>query len=427
MGFNQQYDLSQKQQLSPLLLQRIQLLNFNQDELITFLNSKMLDNPFLEIKIPDSKLQSIGAGQDMSWIADTKRSLRDYLIEQVLLTYRDTLIREMMFWWINQLDQRGYCLKTLDEAANDTKADKTLLLDALVLLQQLEPAGIAARSLQECLMLQTERDQTAPETAYIILEESFNDLIDRKWKEIAKRYDITLPEIQRVFDYIKKLNPSPGDDFSNPLDYAIRPDLIVQLSGKELTIREAKQNTPILQFDQGYASELKETGNKEVLNYVKDKQKEYKSLQENLQQRQETILRVGTAIIQKQKAFFFGKSHALVSLQLKELAEELDLHESTISRTINGKYIQTDFGTYEFKYFLSRNHQIDDDTSFSTHSVQQHLLKLIENENKQKPLSDQKIVELLKKESFDLSRRTVTKYRKQLNIPASSKRKRYDE
>lgn len=426
MGLNQQYDLSQKQQLSPLLLQRIQLLNFNQDELITFLNSKMLDNPFIEVKTPTSTTQSVGAGQDMTWIADTKQSLRDYLIEQVLLTYRDTLIREMMFWWINQLDPKGYCLKTLEKAADETKADETLLLDALVLLQQLAPAGIAARSLQECLMLQTERDHSAPETAYIILEESFDQLIDRKWKIIAEKYDITLQDVQTVFDYIKKLDPSPGDQFSNPLDYTIRPDLTVQLAGNELTIKEAKEHTPILQFDQEYVAELKEQNDKEVLSYVRDKQQEYKNLQENLQLRQETILRVGTAIVQKQKAFFFGKTDSLVPLQLKELAEELGLHESTISRTINGKYIQTDLGTYEFKFFLSRNHQTDEETSFSTHSVQQHLLKLVENENKQKPLSDQKIVELLKESNFDISRRTVTKYRKQLDIPASSKRKRYD-
>lgn len=426
LDLNQHLNLSQRQQLSPILLQKIQILNFNQDELIAYLNSKALENPFIEIKLPRTLSEVAPVDQDMGWIPDDRKSLRDHLIEQVLLTYRDTLIREMIFWWINQLDQKGYSTKSIEEAVEETKADKTLLLDALVLLQQLEPAGIAARSLQESLMLQTERDYTAPETAYIILEESFQDLVDRRWKLIADRYRISLQEVQSVFDYIKRLDPSPGEQFQSNLDITIRPDLIVQTKNQHLIIKEAKLNTPVLSFDQDYVSGLNDHSDKEVHSYIKDKKQEYQNLQESLKQRNETILRVGTAIVDRQKAFFFDKTSPLQSLQLSELAEELNLHESTISRTINGKYIQTDFGTYEFKFFLSRKLQNEGADSLSTHSVQQKLQNLIANENKEKPLSDQKLVDLLAEDNVTISRRAVTKYRKQLNIPASSKRKRFD-
>lgn len=426
MGLNQHLDLSQKQQLHPMLLQRIKMLSFNQDELKEFLNAKILENPFIDMSIPFNGTEQQNIDQDLSWIPDTKISLRDHLIEQVFMTYRDNMIREMIFFWINQLDQKGYVKKTLEEASQETQIEETVLLDALVLLQQLEPAGVAARSLQECLMLQTERDDTAPRTAYIILEDSFDAFVQHKWKEISRKYDISLVEVQAVADYIKKLDPLPGQQFQPVVDLSIRPDLIVTLANEELVIKEAKQYTPILTFDTEYILELKSHQDKEVTSYVEKKQQEYKSLQSNLQQRQETILRVGTAIIRKQKAFFFDQQNSLVPLQLSELAAELDLHESTISRAINGKYIQTDSGIYEFKFFLSRKLAQEDDSDISTHSIQQKILQLVEKEDKQKPLSDQKIVDLLQAEKIELSRRTVAKYRQQLNIPSSSKRKRFE-
>ncbi|WP_208560410.1 RNA polymerase factor sigma-54 [Marinilactibacillus kalidii] len=426
MDLNQHLNLSQRQQLSPVLLQRIQMLSFNQEDLLSFLNKTALENPFIEVNIPYTSSHSISGEQDMSWIPDNKTSLRDYLIEQVLLTYRDTLIREMIFWWINQLDQKGYVKQSLEGAIAETKVDETLLLDALVLLQQLEPAGIAARSLQESLMLQTERDENAPETAYIILEESFEALVDRKWQSIAEQYRISLQDVQTVFDYIKRLDPAPGERFQTSLDMTIRPDLIVQIENEQLIVQEAKLNTPLLSFDQAYVTELSQTKDEEVTAYVKEKKQEYDALQTSLQQRNQTILRVGTAIVNKQKDFFFDQTRPLKPLQLKELAENLDLHESTISRTVNGKFIQTATGTYEFKFFLSRSLSNENEETLSTHSVQQKLKKLVDQENKAKPLSDQKIVDLLAQDNIHISRRAVTKYRKQLNIPASSKRKRFD-
>jgi RNA polymerase sigma-54 factor len=183
---------------------------------------------------------------------------------------------------------------------------------------------------------------------------------------------------------------------------------------------------PILSFNKAYAEELEQMKDKEVVKYVREKKKEYESLQENLSLRSETILRVSTAIVHRQAAFFFDEAHPLVPLQLTDLAEELNLHESTISRAINDTYVQTDSGLYELKYFLSRKAKSGNEDAISTTSVQQMIQKLIEEEDKHKPLSDQKIVDLLVQEKIDISRRTVAKYRTELNIPATSKRKRFD-
>lgn len=425
LKFTHQLDLSQKQKqkMTAQLLQSIQLLQFSQQDLLAYLNQKTLENPFLSVETRESDAteQSFDKN-DLGWIADTKQTLRSFLTDQVLLAYRETYLREMIFWWINQLDDRGYVTKTIDQAANETEADSIQMLDALTLLQQLEPAGVGARNLQECLMLQTERNDNAPNIAYIVLEESFDELVHRKWKSICKKYDVSLQNVQNVFDFIQHLSPSPGEIFKTDNNSLIRPDLVVRVKNNELVVQEAKYHTPLLSFKDEYASQLKKYEDKEVNQYIKEKKKEYEVLQESLRLRNETILRVGVAIVQHQKKFFFDKDANLDSLQLVDLAEELSLHESTISRAVQDTYIQTENGTFELRNFFSRR---SSSTGHSTDSILHALQKLIDNEDKKKPLSDQKIVDLLMKNGFELSRRTAAKYRTQLNIPSSSKRKRF--
>jgi RNA polymerase sigma-54 factor len=418
----------QKQRLTPQVLQGIQLLQLSREELLSYLNQKALENPFLEVTTYEAEFDSgrqpsSPTSPDLGWIPDTDQSLREFVTEQVLLSYRDTYLREMIFWWINQLDENGYVTKSIEEAADETGASAIQMLDSLTLLQQLEPAGIGARDLRECLMLQTERMDYAPNIAYIVLEESFNDFVERKAESLAKKYDVTLQEVQEVFDFVQKLTANPGALFKQSTTTPIFPELSVSIDSEEIEVKETKYGAPLLSFKKDYAEQLASYEDTEVNRYIKEKQNEYNTLQEQLKQRGETILRVGTAIVSKQKQFFFDKAHPLAPLQLKELAEELNLHESTISRAVNDTYIQTDTGTYELKTFFSRKHHQED---YSTDSIQQALIQLIEKEDKQKPHSDQVLVNLLKEKGFDISRRTIAKYRTQLNIPSSTKRKRFD-
>lgn len=416
----------QKTQLNYQQLQSIQLLQLSREELLSYLNQKALENPLIEVTVAESTTDFFtpSTSQDLGWIPDTDQSLRDYVTEQVLLSYRNTYLREMIFWWINQLDENGYVTISVEHASQETGASSLQMLDALTLLQQLEPAGIGARNLQECLMLQTERMNDAPNTAYIILEESFNLFSQRKMDDLASIYAISLQEVQEVFDFVQRLTASPGSVFKETVSSHLLPELAVSVDNQEIKVTETTYGAPLLSFRKEYATQLKEYEDDEVNRYIKEKSSEYKQLQEQLRLRGETILRVGTAIIEKQKHFFFDKSNPLAPLQLDELADELDLHVSTISRAVNDTYIQTDSGTFELKSFFSRKHS---HTGQSTDSVQQALKKLIEHENKEKPLSDQKIVEALKEEDFEVSRRTVAKYRSQLNIPSSTKRKRYSK
>ncbi|PTQ85414.1 RNA polymerase RpoN-/SigL-like sigma 54 subunit [Trichococcus patagoniensis] len=418
---------TQKQALSQTMLQGIHILQLGNLELHDYLNQKVLDNPFLQMKVRESRVsRSGGQANDLSWIPDRKQSLYEYVTEQVMLAYRDTYLRTLILWWINQLNDKGYVIKSIEEAVAETKADSIQLVDALTLLQQLDPPGIGARNLQECLMLQTERREDAPDIAYIVLEESFDDLINRKWAAISKRYAVPLENVQKVFDFLQHLTPSPGMAFQTDEQLAVRPDIVVTVKDSQLVIKEARYGVPILSFNKEYAAELEQMKDKEVAKYVRDKKKEYESLQESLSLRSETILRVSTAVVHRQAAFFFDEAHPLLPLQLKDIAEELGLHESTISRAINDTYIQTDSGLYGLKHFFSRKAKTENDDALSTTSVQKRIQKLIEEEDKRKPLSDQKLVELLNGEQIDISRRTVAKYRTELNIPSTSKRKRFD-
>ncbi|CZQ95354.1 RNA polymerase factor sigma-54 [Trichococcus collinsii] len=431
MNLSQSHNLTQtqtqKQALSQRTLQGIHLLQLGRLDLRDYLENKVLENPFLQLEVRESRTSgNKSQANDLSWIPDRKQSLFEYVTEQVMLTYRDTYLRTLIFWWINQLNDKGYVIKSLEEAVDETKAAPIQLMDALTLLQQLDPPGIGARNLQECLMLQTERREDAPDIAYLVLEESFDNLINRKWGAISKRYAVSMENIQAVFDFIQHLNPSPGAAFQAEEQISVRPDIIVTIKNSQLTIRETRYGVPILSFNKEYAGELEQLQDKEVEQYIKDKKKEYEVLQESLALRSETILRVSTAVVHRQTAFFFDEAHPLVPLQLKDIADELGLHESTISRAINDTYIQTASGIYELKHFFSRKAKTENEDALSTTSVQQMIQKLIDEEDKRKPLSDQKIVDLLVKEQIDISRRTVAKYRTELNIPATSKRKRFD-
>lgn len=248
---------TQKQTLSQAMLQGIHILHLGNLELHDFLNQKVLDNPFLQMKVRESRISGSGSqANDLSWIPDRKQSLYEYITEQVMLTYRDTYLRTLIVWWINQLNDKGYVIKSIEEAATETKATPIQLMDALTLLQQLDPPGIGARNLQECLMLQTERREDAPDIAYIVLEESFDDLINRKWGAISKRYAVTLENIQSVFDFVQHLNPSPGSAFQADEQISVRPDIIVTIKDAQLQINEARYGVPILSFNKAYAEEL---------------------------------------------------------------------------------------------------------------------------------------------------------------------------
>lgn len=434
-NLNQKQKQSQKLAMTQSLQQSIQVLQFSMDELVDFVNSEAMENPLIEVVEPNYTLtyskprSSTGTEVNyLSQIPDNNVSLFEYLIDQVHLNYRDTFLRSIVLFLVEHIDLNGYLTITLAEAAQQMQAEDIQVLDALTLIQQLDPAGVGARNLQECLMLQTERDRRAPTIAYIALEEYFQQLVDRKWPEIAKELQVDVKDIQAVFDYIQTLTPTPGASFGSTDGLYIIPDLTVKIEGQDLLIQSNRRGMPEVKFQQHYFDQMNQEKDPEVKEYLDKKKQDFDALQKMIQQRGDTILRVGQAIIRHQRDFFFDEQRPIKPLILKDIATELEVHESTVSRAVNGKYMETEFGVFELKRFFSQKTgaQNNEGEELSNDAIKTRVKELVDQEDKAKPLSDQKIVDLLKAEGIQLSRRTVAKYRDAMHIPGSSKRKRFD-
>ncbi|MFC6170025.1 RNA polymerase factor sigma-54 [Loigolactobacillus jiayinensis] len=428
-GLNQQQKQVQKLAMTQQLQQSIQILQYNADGLQQFLQQKSLENPLLTVRHTAQGKANLSGSQRrvdnfMNAIPDTTQSLFDYLLGQVHLTMRDTPLRDLVLFLLEYVDLNGYLRISNAEIKAKTGAAAVQILDAVTLLQQLDPPGVGARNLQESLLLQTQSDDSAPNLAYIVLEEDFVDFVERKWAPIASKYQVAVAEIQHIFDYVQTLTPRPGAAFSQTQNNFIRPELVVHIHGDELQLNLTYDTQPQLVFQQRYFDRMLKTNDQEVTDYMKEKKQEFEWLQKSVGQRGSTILRVGQKIVQHQHDFFFDTKRPLKPLLLRDVATNLGVHESTVSRTVNGKYLQTDFGVFELKHFFTNaiGHQQSD----SADSVKQKLRDLITAEDKRKPLSDQRLVVLLEAAGITISRRTVAKYRESLNIAASSKRKRFD-
>lgn len=437
----QKQSQQQKLAMTQTMQQAIQMLHYPTNDLIDFLQEYALENPLISVSVQSESSEVLPSYRSLTQASEDqhqafleqlpaeKISLYAHILAQIHLNYRDTYLRTLLIFLVDYIDANGYLTLSLDAAAAQTGASEIQLLDALTLLQQLEPAGIGARNLQECLMLQTERDHAAPDIAYLLLEESFDDLVTRKWDNISHKYAVSLQEIQAVFDYIPTLTARPGAAYAQTLAPYIKPDLEVTVREHQLDIRSTKAGQPQLTFQDKYYNRYKEIEDVELQAYLKDRKAEFDWLKTTVENRGETILRVGQEILRHQADFFLDAQHPLKPLTLKEVAQSLDLHESTISRAVNQKYMRTPFGIYELKHFfpqgiLQKNGDATGQVIANT-AIKSELQRIIAAENKQAPLSDQKIVDQLKLAGFDISRRTVVKYRDALGIPTARNRKRY--
>lgn len=422
-------ELSQKhkqQQLQKLAMtqqmqQSIRILKASSEQLTKIIKERELENPFIEVK--DSHPQNSKTVDYSTLITNRQPSLDDYLLDQVHLTMRNTPIRTLVIYFIENLDENGYLKLDLEELYQTKKFDKTLVYDALTLLQQLDPPGIGARNLQECLLLQAEFDQNAPNYAVEILQDHFQLLVDKNWEKLATIYSITSDDVRDIFKYIQTLSPAPGLGYQHPNSEYIYPDLKVGVKDQNPTISLTKNGLPKISFKQDYYESFANEHDPQVQDFINQKKREFDQLQSQITQREKTIFMVGKAIVEHQAEFFTNENHPLRPLLLRDIAHQLQLHESTISRAVNGKYLETPFGTYELKSFFTSAASYAADQELSIDSVQQLIKELIANEDPHHPLSDQKLVDLLSAKEIKISRRTVAKYRSKLGIAASSKRK----
>jgi RNA polymerase sigma-54 factor len=422
---------SLKLKMTQELQQAITLLQYSSADLLSYVQELTMENPLIEVRETYStpyRQQRAKSSDKQSFIENTlqdKTNLRDHLRNQLIdfsMKRKDRVCLELL---INALDANGYLKDDLGELASVLNVSDEFLESKLYLLQSLDPAGIGARSLQECILLQLRRLPVRNMTAEQIISDHFQAFAEKSWKDLAKKLTISICEIQEIQHLIKTLEPRPGLKYESNESTYVTPDIIVRRSNNELQIIYNDELMPQLLFNQPIESDITNKLDLETKDYYSKKLTQGKWLQRALEQRKETMINVMRVITEKQKDYFLYGKNRLKPLTLKNIAEILDIHESTVSRTVKDKYVQTPHGLVSMKSFFS-NKLDEEKGEISTASVKIRLKELIDAEDKKKPLSDQKIANSLKTSyGITISRRTVTKYREQLNIPTSGIRKQY--
>ena len=407
-----------------------------------------LDDYIEEEEIPEYRLQSNNYSKD-----DEKRaeipfsggsSFHEYLESQLglrNLTDKQKILGEYI---LGNIDEDGYLRRELVNIADDlaflqnVNTDESELEEVLKIIQDLEPAGIGARNLKECLLLQLDKKDDAQPSltlAHTILEHYFEEFSKRHYDKIISRLNIDEAQLKAAIDEILKLNPKPGGLYNDPFvrnSQPIIPDFILELSEDGFDLHLNSRNLPELRLSSAYSEMLREYSRdrsqkkemKEAVMFVKQKIDSAKWFIDAIKQRQNTLLLSMNAILEYQKEYFIdGDETRLKPMILKDVAEMTGLDISTVSRVANSKYIQTHFGIYPLKFFFSEGLQTDSGEEVSTREIKRILQDCINNESKRRPLTDERLTEILQEKGYQIARRTVAKYREQLNIPVARLRK----
>jgi len=361
-------------------------------------------------------------------VAVAEESGTDKLVAQLALVIDDDKDREIGEYIIGSLNNDGFLTCDLEEVARQAETEVDRVERVLALVQGFDPPGIAARNLQESLLLQLKAQGEANTLAAIVVQDHFEALKARKFSEIAKEMRISPAQVQEIAQEIGQLDPRPGlSTFGDDAKYVV-PDLIVEKVEGEYIVYLNDSNIPRLRVSRAYRDELSRSrndGDKETSEFIVGKLNSARWLIQTIEQRRRTIVKVMQCIVDEQRDFFDKGPVALKPLTLQQVATRIGMHESTVSRVTTNKYVQTPRGVFELKYFFSSSLDTDDGENMSSKAAKTRIREIIDGEEKRKPLSDQKIVDLLKAEGLNIARRTVAKYREQLGILPARMRKTY--
>ena len=358
-----------------------------------------------------------------------KESLTEFLQEQISEADEDDYIKAIVSYMIENIDGRGYLDMPLEDICKELKISLELGEEALEVLQDLEPDGIGARDLKECLKIQLLKKGMLDENLEIIIDEYLNLIADNKYNVIAKNLKITPKEAQDLGDTIKKLEPKPSRGFftGDEVKFIIPDAAIRKIDGQYFVIMN-EGVIPRLSINSLYKNILNNKDDKSTENYVKERLNSAMFLIKSIEQRKSTLLRILEKVVENQKEYFDNGQKYLKPMTLKEMADMLGIHESTVSRAIKEKYILTRFGTIKIKDLfttgLSKTEGNGEDVAVV--NIKKKIKELIDREDKKKPLSDQAICDYLNEKKLNISRRTVAKYREEIGIKSSSKRKRIE-
>lgn len=459
MEMKMQMKMAQKQQLvmTPRLQQALRLLQLPTLELEQELKIEVQSNPLLEIDDEEEELDRqqqerneepqagntdsyddmFSDGFEMQYkeqeelpeefverVPVSRQSAGENLLRQLHMAEADGELLAIGEYIVGSLDDRGFLTIGLEEVQNVFGVSEDRALAALAVVQALDPPGIAARDLPECLLLQLralgEEDSLVAE----IIRDHFKELMQRKYQEIARKLKLTVEEVQEAAHAIGELDPKPGLELSSEEPHYIIPDLVVEEVDEEYVIYLNDRHLPRLRIADNYKSYLN-SSSKDTKEYVQGKLNQAQWLIKTVEQRRTTMVKVMAAIIEEQREFFDKGPQALRPLTLQQVASKIGMHESTVSRVTNNKTVQTPRGIFRLKYFFSSSLSTEDGEEVSAKAAKSRIEEIVSKENSRKPLSDQKIADILREEGLKIARRTVAKYREQLGILPARLRKEF--
>ncbi len=438
-GYGMVQQQAAKITMTPQLQQAIKLLQLSTPELLDAIQQEMDENPVLEFAgnewgayngYRDPSSRGAGrSGQDYDPLhraAWNDVSLERHLQEQ-LSFIRDIppTVRRIIMFMIGNLDDKGYLGLSMDEISDMLQAEPDQAELALKILQSFEPVGVGARDLRECLLLQVQSLPECSPVAALLIDNHLKDVADYRIHKLSMLLQVSSTDIQAAIDVIKGLNPRPGAAFYTEAVHYVIPDVKIEQAGEQFAVRIHDAASPRLSVNAYYERMAKDSREPvEARKFLHSKLHSALFFMKCLEQRRLTIFRVAQAIVEEQTEFFWKGASYLKPMTLKQIADKLNVHESTVSRATAGKYAQTPWGIFELKYFFPSGLQTDLGDSASSEHVKARMKEWIAGENRSKPYSDQKLAELMLQEGIQISRRTVAKYREEMGISSSVRRKR---
>ena len=469
MKMNLNLKMSQKLVMTPMLQQAIKLLPLARLELAQLVRQEIIENPVLEELLeeeneqdsnqyesgpkedinPKAEQDATPQDQEIDWDSyfqdniDRGMSIESYAEKpSIEATYKiEATLADHLMWQldmtvdsetdkfigsciIGNIQNDGYLCADLQEIVTISQSDEENVLRVLKVIQGFEPTGVASRSLKECLMLQAQALSDKNPLVEVLIENYLERLEDRYLQKVASELKVSLDEVLEALEIIKGFCPKPGLLFSSEgIDYVV-PDLVVVKTDKGYDVLLNDEGVPNLQISSYYHNLLKTTKEGQTKEYLEDKYRSALWLIKSIDQRRQTIYKVGKSIVKLQKDFLDDGLSYLQPMVLKDVAKDIEMHESTVSRITTNKYIDTPQGVFELKFFFHSGIKSYLGNSMSSIRVKNMIKEIIKEEDRNSPLTDDQMVEALMMKNAKIARRTITKYRKELNIPPASKRKK---
>lgn len=439
MELKQELELQTK--ISQEMVQAVSVLQMTAWELKEYIQEVMLENPVIELDETGEKQEYSDTERKLKWLedgdyqdkvyyrqemeersefaADDEPDLREYLLEQLIYMDVDTKTRSILRYMIQSLDEHGYFPESEEETAHILSISLNEVQTARKILCTMEPLGIGAGNLQECLLIQLQKKEHNL-LACEIVKNYMDEFGKNQLSKIAKELGKDLKEVAEACEQIRQLNPRPAGYFpARPYKNYIVPDVVIVKLKDYFEILVNDYDSPEIHISPLYRQIMEQESEKETGKYIKEKIRQAEWLKNCVEQRNHTLLRLTEEILRRQMEFFQGGRKYLVPMTQKEAAEEMGVHPSTVSRAVNGKYLQCTWGMYPLSFFFSSG------IEKSTEYIKECLKSIIDTEDKKKPYSDRILSEKLREKGIEISRRTVAKYRDSMHISEALGRKRY--